>query len=307
MVDHLDTQQGDYSTEIQNFLKNHLLFRDTTYTWQDIMRLDPEMVEWKAKAEMFGKEHLIGYTKNTDGKLLWETPRGNQWLDIGTRYDESFMKAFVEMVKKKAVLINNGGEEYIRLLERFKNDMKAQHEKGYLAMGADMLLDLFPLFVELGGAERLFISESTMTALINGANGDHQKAERYKTVYRQMLAWQQKGKLTTPFKENAKLVSRKGGFLNLKTYHPSWEDREISSFLPSVKEGKDILYIGYRWLKNNQGHWGVPIYSFPDGIDYDIKMELLMGESIDDLLELNSKVLYLPSFPEGYYDYLYHG
>lgn len=297
----------NYPEEIQSFLENYVLFRENTYSWQDIMRLDPEIVEWKVKAETFGKEHLIGYNKNTLGKILYETPEGNHWLQVDYRYDQPFMKAYVEMVKKKLVLLNNEGVNYIDGVEKFQNQIKEQYEKGYLAMGPVALVEIFPMFLEIGSAERLLISEVTMQTLACRGNDYYKNQDKYKKCYWQLMDWQRKGKFPTPLKKNEDLVTRKAGFLNLKTIHPSSEDLEMSCFLPSVKQGLDILYVGYGWQHDNQGHWGVPFYSFPENVAFDIKLEMVMGDSKEDLLELNNKVVYLPKLSNGYYDYLYHG
>lgn len=298
---------ADYPIKVNSFSKNHLLFRKGTYTWQDIMRLDPELVEWKVKAETFGINSLIGYDKDTIGKVLYETPNQNYWLQVDYRYDEPFMKAYTEMVKKKLVLMNNEGVNYIEAIEKLQKQIKEHYEKGYLAMGPVALVEMFPMFLEIGSAERLLISESTMQTLAHRANDYHKKQEEYKRCYWQLMDWQRKGKFPSPLKKNEELVTRKSGFLKLKTIHPCCEDLEISCFLPAVKEGLDILYLGYGWQKDNQGHWGVPFYSFPENVRFDIKLETIMGDSKEDLMELNDKVLYLPKLLNGYYDYLYHG
>lgn len=307
---HTDRQDNDslnYNEAIESFLKNHSLFRGIDYTWQDIMRLDPELVEWKVRAERFGKKHIIGYDTNNSGKILCEIPEGNRWLQVEFRYDKKFMKTYVEMVKKKIVLMNNEGIYYIEVAQKLREDIKKQYKKGYVAMDFSTLTSIFPLFLELGEAKRLLISESTMRELTTYANHDREENDSYRKCYLQLVEWQRKGKFFSPLKQNTNMVTRKCGFLNLKTLHPSSDDLEISCFIPLANEGADLLYFGRRWLNCNQGHWGVPFYKFMHSLDFDIKLKQIVNDSVEDLIELDTKVVYLPKFPNGHYDYLYHG
>lgn len=269
--------------EVQKFLKHYKDFRKDNLTWQELMRSNQKEVENKINAERYGFRNLDKYINHNPKKVSVKNNSYSDSIIVDYGYDYVFSNIYESLVCKKYVLENNNNLEYIQKVKEMKERIINHYNNGgYFAISYYILKEFPSLLHLFSSLNRILISKKTYKELQDNKINIYGKSTNYICNYIEEKV--NRKEIHEPLPENPELVKIKTGWFKYSI--PDNDELEVSSFLPLLREGKSIMYIGtYEEEKAAQKH-GLPVFPKVLGMYFGEEMQYVIEDTEEDLMEL---------------------